>query len=160
MSILKRQGELVDVDGLLLPKYGALKVGEVQEYNEFARQWPEIRKGLTDGQADIEAGLQSITILLKRITPDWTIEQTKSKEWTLPVDGKVGGKTETFEPDSLFTEALYKFFQGELNRWPEANTATAEESEAEEPGKKPTGKPSTGGSAKRTPKRSAASKDS
>lgn len=159
MSILKRQGELVEVDGLKLPKYGALKVGEVQDYNEFARQWPELRKGLTDGQADIEAGLHSITILLKRLDPEWTMERTREKMWTLPVDGKVGGKTETFEPDSLFTEELYKFFQGELTRWPET-AEPEEETEAEAPGKKPTGKRSTGGSAKRTRKSSAASKDS
>ncbi|MGI8935425.1 MAG: hypothetical protein ACR2FS_15260 [Phormidesmis sp.] len=162
MSILKRQGELNDVDGLLLPKYGALKVGEVLAFNEFVQQWPTTRKGLSDGQADIEAALQNITILLRRLDPDWTIENTRGQQWTLPMDGKVGGKTETFEPDSMFTEALYKFFQGELRRWPDEEDAEKAETEAESPGKEQTGTKSTGDSAKAIPaaKRSRASKAS
>lgn len=158
MGILDRQGELTDVDGLMLPKYGTLKVREVEEYNNFIRQWPEISKSLTPGQADIEACLQSLTFLLKRLDPAWTIEQTRASTWTLPVDGQVGGKGETFEPDTILTEALYKFWQGELNRWPEPTVIADEDTEAEEPGKQPTGKPSTGGSKKRTQANSAASK--
>lgn len=159
MSILKRQGELTEVDGILLPKYGALKVGEVQIYQEFVQKWPELRKGLTDAQADVEAALHSVTILLRRLNPEWTVEDTKASEWTLPFDGKVGGKTETFEPDAIFTEELYKFFQGERDRWPKENVEPVEEAE-EKPGKKPTGKASTGSLAKRTKKSSAASKSS
>jgi hypothetical protein len=159
MGILDRQGELIDVDGLLLPKYGTLKVREVEEYNNFIRRWPEMSKSLTPGQADIEACLQSLTFLLKRLDPAWTIELTRASEWTLPVDGQVGGKVATFEPDTILTDALYRFWQGELNRWPEPKAIADEETEAEEPGKQPTGKPSTGGSKKRTRASSAALKD-
>lgn len=161
MGILERQGELVDVGGLLLPKYGALKVHEVLAYNAFVQQWPTLRSKMTDGQADIEAALQSISILLRRLDPNWTIELARQQEWTLPFDGKVGGKAETFVPDSLFTEELYKFFQGELYRWPDAEQP-AEETEAEAPGKKRTGTTSTGDSVKAIPaaKRSRLSKAS
>ena len=159
MGILNRQGELINVDGLLIHKYGTLKVREVEEYNGFIRQWPEISKSLTPGQADIEAALQSITLLLKRIDPAWTIEQTRASEWTLPVDGAVGGEIATFVPDTILTEALYKFWQGELTRWPEPAAPTDKDAEGEEPGKQPTGKPSTGGSKKRTRTNSAATKD-
>ena len=155
-SIFNRQGELVDVDGIPIPKYGVLKVREVQAYNEFAKQWPEKSKGLTSGQADIEAALHCITILLQRLNPEWTIENTRAEEWTLPV----GGEEKTFATDAKLIEELYKFFQGERDRWPtEADEAPSTEDEAA-PGKKPTGKRSTGISAKRGRKSSAASKAS
>lgn len=148
MSIFQRQGEIANIDGLLLPKYGVLKMSEVLAYDAMVRELPEFRKGLTDKQLDIEVVVRSVSILLKRLDPEWTLEKTRADEWELPVDGKIGGEVRTFAPDSLLIEELYTFFRNERDRWP---TSDAPMVEAEQPGKKSTGKPSTGDSAKASP---------
>jgi hypothetical protein len=128
--------EEVIVAGLPLKKRGCLTVAEMQAAANLDAGTKEELKELTPLQADIFLKQQVVTILIKsRLDRSWTYEQTCADEWDVVIDGKV----QQIEPDMVMINDLFDFFMNEQRRW-----ATQEEKSEETPGKKQTGRKSTG----------------
>lgn len=132
-----RTSEEVIVAGLPIKKLGCLTVAEMQAAADFDAEREEKIKGLTLFQSDIFLKQQVVTILIKsRLDRSWSFEQTCAAEWDVVIDGKL----QKIEPDMEMLDELFTFFMNEQRRW-----AVDETPVEAAPGKKQTGRKSTGG---------------
>ena len=124
MGILDRQSrELINIDGLGIPKYGSLSVRETRNYIAAARLAESPGKGqISEAEANYELQIKAVSILLKRLDPKWTQDQTIADEWTLPIDGEPA----TFRPDPELINNLFEFFNNEFLRWGEVEQEAKE----------------------------------
>lgn len=118
MGILDRQNpEVVDIDGIPMPKLGCLTIREMKGYTAIIKEIEPQLNGTNASKAEsnLSFQFQTISLLLKRLDPDWTLDDTLAEEWTLPI-GK-NGEPVTFRPDYALVGELHEFFEGESRRW-------------------------------------------
>lgn len=111
----KLEPEIVDVAGFQLPKYGSLTVYEQAFIFDLDIRREELLDGLTNGQADIALKEELATLMLQRVEPSWTIEQTKAYQWEVGTPDKPFKITPTVE----MLDALFDFCMNEQRRWRE-----------------------------------------